>query len=78
MNPSIQHVHIAKSRGQRAPRIIPAGDFDDAFRLSSSKPNIVRACRSILVDGEPWERACESHGVSLAGVWRAMKRHGMR
>lgn len=78
MNPSIQHVHIAKSQGRRAPRVIPERDFDDAFRLTSSKPDVVQACKDILVRGKPWEATCKKRGVSMGGVWKALKRHGLR
>lgn len=78
MNPSIQHVHIAKARGKRAPRVIPERDFDDAFYLTSSNPSLVLACKDIVVLGKPWEATCKQYGVSLGGVWKALKRHGLR
>ncbi|MFN7882277.1 MAG: hypothetical protein ACK5PF_04600 [bacterium] len=78
MNPTIQHVHLAKQQGRRAPRVVPAADFNDAFRLTSSNPTVVAACRDIMVNGMGWAKACERHGVSMGGVWKALHRHGLR
>lgn len=69
---------LARKEGRRAPRTIPAQDFDAIFCTSSSGARMVQALRDYLVRGKRWVDVCKLHGVSNGGMHKAMRSAGLR